>query len=288
MVGKSREYIIAKGKSSHADIIGLIDLQDELLIGQYDGTLQKFRFDGNGLKSIAHYGHSKGSNIHTMSGDKDLVATTTSHGLVSLFKVRSPWIRPDTFKVQDRAWSMLLSTRHGSLQPAIYLGMTGGIRIHQIRESGTDGKLERRLRGPEETVRSSAYDMTFPPTSSVHHPSMLLSSWFDSYLRIHDLRSPSQYPMIECFDPWQWADGSAIYSTTYLAENHIAGGGARHGTVSLFDIRMPKSGWSIFSPGGKGSPVYSLKGDGGRLWGVTEKRGFFRWFWISIRGDDIE
>lgn len=65
-----------------------------------------------------------------------------------------------------------------------------------------------------------------------------------------------------------------MYSSTFFGEYGIAGGGARHGTVCLFDIRYPKKGWSIFSPGGKGSPVYSLKGEGGKIWGVTEKRAF--------------
>lgn len=65
-----------------------------------------------------------------------------------------------------------------------------------------------------------------------------------------------------------------MYSTAFLGEYHIAGGGARHGTVSIFDTRYPKKGWSCFSPGGKGSPVYALEGEGGRIWGVTDKRAF--------------
>jgi hypothetical protein len=65
-----------------------------------------------------------------------------------------------------------------------------------------------------------------------------------------------------------------MYSATFFGEYGIAGGRARHGTVCLFDIRYPKKGWSVFSPGGKGSPVYSVKGEGGRIWGVTEKRAF--------------
>jgi len=81
-----------------------------------------------------------------------------------------------------------------------------------------------------------------------------------------------------------------MYSCAFLAEYHVAGGGARHGTVALFDIRsikkkntnqnqnqnqnQNKDGWSCFSPEGRGSPVYKLVGEGGRLWGVTEKRAF--------------
>jgi len=65
-----------------------------------------------------------------------------------------------------------------------------------------------------------------------------------------------------------------MYSSAFVGETFIAGGGARHGTVAFFDIRNNKRGWSCFSPGGKGSPVYALRGEGGRVWGVTERRAF--------------
>jgi hypothetical protein len=275
-VGRGVEYMIAKkGSTSGADIIGAIEIgHDELAIAQYDGTLQRLKLRAGGIQSMAHYAHPRGSNLHTLAAGEEgeVLMTTTASGLVSVFKTKSPWVPPDTFE-KDRAWSSMIRTRHPHLPPSIFLGMTGGIAMHQIRPTGPDSKQFRALTGPD-NVRSSPYDMTFPSSPSVHHPSLLLSSWFDSYLRLHDLRTPDPSPVTEFFDPWQWADGSAVYSTAYLGENHVAGGGARHGTVCLFDIRQSKRGWSVFSPGGKGSPVYALKGDGGRLWGVTERRAF--------------
>jgi len=67
-----------------------------------------------------------------------------------------------------------------------------------------------------------------------------------------------------------------MYSCCFTGEYHIVGGGARHGLLGIWDTRFPKTGngWSLFTPGGKGSPVYKLQGEGGRIWGVTEKRGF--------------
>ena len=275
-VGRGVEYMIAKkGSTSGADIIQTLEVgNEELAVAQYDGTLQRINIQSGVIKSLAHYPHPKGSNLHTLASgdDGEVLMTTTSSGLVSVFKTRSPWIPPHTFE-KERAWSSMVRTRHAHLAPALYLGITGGIAIHSLRPSGPDPKQNRMLTGPD-NLRSSPYDMTFPACPSVHHPSLLLSSWFDSYLRLHDLRTPNSSPVTEFYDPWQWADGSAMYSTTYLGENHIAGGGARHGAVCLFDIRQPKRGWSVFSPGGKGSPVYALKGEGGRLWGVTEKRAF--------------
>lgn len=270
--------IARKDRGSETDIIGAMELPgDELAVAQYDGTLQRFTLGSNGsLRSTAHYIHPKGSNLHTLAvgTDGEVMTTITSSGLVSTFKTKSPWISPDTFEIKDRAWSSMTVTRHPHLAPAIYIGINGGISVHPLRPSGPDATRSLFLTGPDLPSRSSPYGMAFPPQPSAHHPSLLLSSWFDCYIRLHDLRTKSASPVTEFFDPWQWADGSAVYSTTFLAENHIAGGGARHGSVCLFDVRQPKSGWSIFSPGGKGSPVYALKGEGGRLWGVTEKRAF--------------
>ena len=278
---RAREYHIAKrGTGSEADIVGVVDLgKDEFGVAQFDGVLQRFRLHDGHFSSTAHYTHPKGSNIHTLSSSSspgDLMMTTTSAGLVSLFQTKSPWTPPQTFSLHDsaRAWSSLVISNHPYLPPSLFCGVTGDISIHSITPSGPEPKPFQRLLGPDLPARSSPYDMCFAPSSSAHHPSLLLSSWYDSHVRLHDLRTSSPTPIIEFFDPWQWADGSAVYSTTFLAENHIAGGGARHGTVSLFDIRSPKRGWSVFSPNGKDSPVYALQGEGGRLWGVTERRAF--------------
>ena len=276
-IGRGIEHMITKrADSSRADVIGVAELgNNELAVAQYDGTLQRFKVDRGALRSTAHYHHPRNSYVQTLAvGDEgEVMATTTNSGLISVFKTRSPWIPAETFE-RDKAWSSMIRTRHPHLAPALYLGISGGINIHPLLPTGPEAEPLRTLRGPDLPLSSAAYGMTFPPATSAHHPSLLLSSWFDSEYRMHDLRTASERPVASFHDVFQWADGSAAYCTTFLAEHHIAGGGARHGTVSLFDIRQPKAGWSVFSPGGKGSPVYALKGEGGRLWGVTEKRAF--------------
>ena len=275
--------IARKGAASEADVVGTVSLGDnELGVAQYNGTLQRFKLYDNGkLTSTAHYPHPRGENIYTISASEDgsKMMTTTSGGVVYLFSTRSPWIEPETIhlpaeKGQQRAWSSLVSTSLSS--PSFFLGLYGGIHVHNLNPSATPSSTPTRiLQGPEApSSKSSAYDIHLPSPSSAHNPNLLLSAWYDSEIRLHDLRSPSSYPVMSFFDPYQWADGSAIYSAAYIAENGIAGGGARHGSVSLFDIRQPKTGWSISTPGGKGSPVYALQGDGGRLWGVTQRRAF--------------
>lgn len=276
-VGRFQEYPVAnRYAGSKADIVGIHALSDgQLAIAQYDGTLQRVSIPDlinrqQGIRSTAHFVHPKGTNIHSLSGWNDTLLTTSTQGLVSLWNARSPWQPPSAFTLPSstRAWSSLLTPS------SAYLGLSDRIAVHAATSSSFSSTPIRSLTGPDLPSTSSAYAIRQPPPTSIHNPSILLSAWYDSHLRIHDLRSPSAFPVQIFFDPWTWADGSAMYSCAFLAEYHLAGGGARHGTVSLFDTRYPKAGWSCFSPGGKGSPVYALEGDGGRLWGVTDKRAF--------------
>jgi hypothetical protein len=307
VAGPAREYAVAKkDQGSGADIVGLVTLSGgQVGVGQYDGILQRVELPSahpadelpsasagskGSIRSTAHYPHPTGSNIHTLTGTDDLIMSTTSAGLVSIYTTRSPWLSPATFELPPsvRTWSSLLTSPSSTLGFSAMVGTGQGISLYPLHPSGPSsvaGKLDtdsavRHLCGPDAPAVSSAYSLTLPihPSktagSITHHPSTLLSSWYDSHLRLHDLRSPSSSPIATFSDPYAWADGSAMYSATFLGENWIAGGGARHGTVCLFDVRWPTKGWSAFSPGGKGSPVYALQGDGGRLWGVSEKRAF--------------
>jgi hypothetical protein len=178
---------------------------------------------------------------------------------------------------ETRAWSSLISINSKSVTPKIMLGLSNLISIHQLDPSSSkltyDRSLASKVSG-DQGKSSASYDMHLPPHDSGHHPTTLLSAWYDSHLSLHDLRSPSASPYTKFKDPLLWAEGSGFHSATWFGEYGIAGGGARHGTVCLFDVRYAKKGWSVYSPGGKGSPVYSLQGEGGRIWGVTEKRAF--------------
>jgi hypothetical protein len=287
-VERERIWNVSKrSDGSRGDIVGLAPLSDgQVIVAQYDGTIQRLdpRYPGQGgmLKSTAHYssGPSKGKKdaLHTLAHEGDMFMTTTSsqNPTAHIYSARSPWVSPSSMSLplgESRAWASLVSTTSKYLPPTVMLGLSSSISIYDLPLSSQSGP-SRRLTGPDLPARSSAYDIHLPPPSSIHHPSTLLSAWYDSHLRLHDLRSPSPSPVTEFSDPWIWADGSAMYSSTFFGEYGIAGGGARHGTVCLFDIRYPKKGWSVFSPGGKGSPVYSLKGEGGKIWGVTEKRAF--------------
>lgn len=289
LVERERIWNVSKrSDGSRGDIVGLAPLGDgQVIVAQFDGTIQRLDLNrpgpGGMLKSTAHYspGHYQGKKdaLHTLAYDADTFMTTTSSQspMAHIYSARSPWTPPTSLSLptgEPRAWASLVSTTSKYLTPTVMLGLSSSIRLFDLPLSSSSVGASRRLTGPDLPARSSAYDIHLPPPHSVHHPSTVLSAWYDSHLRLHDLRSPSSSPVTEFSDPWIWADGSAMYSSTWFGEYGIAGGGARHGTVCLFDIRYPKKGWSVFSPGGKGSPVYSLRGEGGKIWGVTEKRAF--------------
>ncbi|RXK39939.1 hypothetical protein M231_02734 [Tremella mesenterica] len=330
------------------------------------------------------------NGLHTLSHTKSLFLTTTSTS-AHLYHLNSPNLPPTTYtlpsssssssssstlsstmedsnngKGEIRIWSSLLSSYHQSL----FLGLSTSISIHPFSSSLKISSSSRILYGPEEPLKSSAYSIRLPPDNT-HDPNLLLSSWYDSCLRIHDLREKSSGNVMEMNDPYSWADGSAMYSCCWIGSFHVAGGGSRHGTVALFDLRFSKkplsivspttsnmnqdgigdysnihgnlnsqshftstpgnsstspsssnlrtitsisnsksssnlhnksksaeynenqygwklkpniqgsfpkqqqnSDWSLFSPGGRGSPVYSMISSSGRIYGVTEKRSF--------------
>jgi hypothetical protein len=86
-------------------------------------------------------------------------------------------------------------------------------------------------------------------------------------------------------DPWSDA---ALFSAAFVGPHGVVAGGAEHGVVHVWDVRFAgrtlaspadeldadAAGWSVFSPHGRGSPVYALAGDGARVWGATERRAF--------------
>ncbi|WVR04993.1 hypothetical protein IAU60_002005 [Kwoniella sp. DSM 27419] len=298
---RAREYPLAKRSSGgRADVVGIVPLPPDVsgsgsgvsdlsaVVAQFDGTISRQTFPSIGpsqpritakyplpLARAAQQGPAE--SIHTLvsSRSADRFMTTSVSGLVSVYATRSPWAEPTSIQLgSPRAWSTQLVTAHPTLPPTAFLGVSGGIDLHSLSPTGLSPKPSRRLLGPDQPLLSSPYDIQLPPESSSHHPSLVLSAWYDSHIRLHDLRSPSSNPVSTHMDPYTWADGSAFYSTAFVGQHHVAGGGARHGTVAIFDSRFAKRGWSCFSPGGKGSPVYKLQGDGGRLWGVTEKRAF--------------
>ncbi|BEJ16258.1 hypothetical protein CspHIS471_0508630 [Cutaneotrichosporon sp. HIS471] len=244
---------------SAADIVGIhaLPTPNSYIVAHFDGTIQRVEL-GYGAQSTAHYMHPKGgtsspANIRALAGCGDSFLAA-SEGCARLFKARAPWISPSEINLGTgvRAWSAAMT------ESTAYVGVGGGIGTYALSSSGPTKIGE--LRGPK---RGSAAYAVVPGHQ-------VLSAWYDGAARLHDPRAGA-VPVLELSDPWS---DVALYSAAFVGEYGVAGGGAQHGTVSVWDVRNPGGGWSVFSPAGRGSPVYALAGDGGRVWGVTERRAF--------------
>ncbi|GMK55459.1 hypothetical protein CspeluHIS016_0205150 [Cutaneotrichosporon spelunceum] len=244
---------------SAADIVGIHALPspNTYIVAHFDGTLQRLEL-GQAARSTAHYMHPKGgtsspANIRALAGCGGSFLAA-SEGRARLYKARAPWIPPAEidFGAGVRPWSAALT------ESTAYVGVAEGIEKYSLSASGPIRISE--LRGGE---RGSAAYAVVPGHQ-------VLSAWYDGTARLHDPRAGAD-PVLELADPWS---DVAFYSAAFVGEYGVAAGGAQHGTVSVWDVRNPDGGWSVFSPAGRGSPVYALAGDGGRVWGVTERRAF--------------
>ncbi|WOO81489.1 uncharacterized protein LOC62_03G005011 [Vanrija pseudolonga] len=257
VVGPPKEIpFVSKYAGSKADIVGLHQLPGgSVAVAQFDGTLQRVQL-GAGLKSTAHYAVPKAANIHVLAG-KEYTLLAGFGDEARLYAANSPWVPPATLALGRgvRPWSALVTDEHA------LVGVSGAIRV-------CDRNLQpiRELHGAK-VGHSAPYGLVADPRK----PSLLLAAWHDGAARMYDLRAPSASAVLELRDPWSDA---ALYSAAFVGESSVAAGSAQHGQVSVWDVRRPDDGWSLFSPGGRGSPVYELHGEGGRLWGVTERRAF--------------
>jgi hypothetical protein len=95
---------------------------------------------------------------------------------------------------------------------------------------------------------------------------MLLSGWYHGPANLHDLRSSSEYPALQMDDP---LDDGAAYSLATDGCHRILVGGANHGLIKIFDVRMPREGWSIYL-GRERCPIYDLKAEHSRIFAATE------------------
>lgn len=273
-------HVYPLSNRSDSDIVGLHPLPSgEVIAAQFDGTLQRFNLSGQ-LRSTAHYQHPK-EHIYALSGYDDHFLAL-SYGIGSLYSARSPWLPPIEFEFEERPWSGLLTSDRA------FIGIRGEVAIFNLRPDGVEYAQSLRADGSSTPGTESddgvividsldALDSALGRTArrstpySIalgNDPYTVLSAWHDGFARLHDLRTGSCE--MELSDPWQDAP---LYCASFLGENSVATGGSQHGIVSVFDIRTAK-GYSVFTPEGKGSPVYGMVAEGGRVWGVSERRAF--------------
>ncbi|KAH8104712.1 hypothetical protein BXZ70DRAFT_1048542 [Cristinia sonorae] len=304
------EAIYSTSDTTHpkSDITSLTCLPDgvndgQVFVGYANGTVEKISLPSmKGNKGTPYvlpldrevYDSHGGDNIvESLSVTSTHMLSFSTSGAASLhsFASSSP---VEKINVNARGWSSLLSTRSSHRFAAF--GTSSALNpllTYDILPTGISPVPSYLL--PTELTHSSAvYDITSAPMSSPWGASdqILISGWYDGYVRVHDLRASNTArtitrtnedtssstsisafePTLSFSDPWSF---EPIYSVSSGGGSgaHIAAGSARHSVIAFWDVRYSK-GWSVHAPGNDPSPVYSVVLDGARVFGANQSRGF--------------
>lgn len=302
-------YQCADGQVVSGNVGGVVQRQRFSLDGYTKGSSQFAQstaiYQSPAMQQIVEVSGSPSAN-------STLILSATKDGHASLFRAEAPWLPPSTINIQTRLWTAHLSM--SSSQPYAAFGGSGGpsqaLRIYPIAPTGilTPVKTHPAFLGTNHK-RSAVYGLASPqPDMSMAYTnnpsSMLLSAWYDSVARLYDLRTSDalgRRPVVEMQDPWSH---EALYCCDFVGNGQVVAGAARHGMLHIWDPRMVRSsekgrsssadtsgvivadsqesavfsqhrgGWTVYTPGQPDSPVYDIKAEGGRIWGVTNKRTF--------------
>jgi hypothetical protein len=262
-----------------------------MLLGLYTGEFECFSLasrdkqqdlkllDTNDIPTKLGQIHGQGGAIESIVAESNLVLALSADGTVTLARIgdNSP---PSTLSLAKKSWSSYLNLTGSSPYAAIGTSSSTPLTIYSIREAGlspdptailTPRTTDTSTAGSNQAVYAFSHGpLCFPWGAS---PEILVSGWYDGYVRVHDIRS-SKTPVLQMADPWRY---DSIYSVSCGggSSSHVAAGCAQHSLVSFWDVRAPKTkGWSVHAPGNDRSPVYNVILESSRLFGVTQSRPF--------------
>lgn len=277
------------GRHPH-DIITALACEEgtgDIVVGHVSGLLQKCRITAQRgrrpeILSTSRYSHSRCAVQALDTTKSGLLACVSSQkgGAVSLYKLASPWQEPNTWNLLNKPWSLKLEP--SSKTPHwLAVGQSGPspLLVYALGEDGSPSDKDDPIRLLGNEWSTAVYGFASPPsTSNIGHASqVLVSAWYDGYVRVHDLRRPSRQAVLSLEDPY--AD-VPLYSVACGggAGCTIVAGTARHGLVRVWDLRAARSdktsGSSLFGPGKDSSPVYGLYMEHDRLFAVTDRRAW--------------
>ncbi|KAF8575638.1 hypothetical protein K439DRAFT_1419601 [Ramaria rubella] len=241
------------------------------------------------------YIQQRGQPIRAMSvGTKGNILTIDNTGVATLQLLSNNFpSAPSTVEIGHstpvKGWSAYLSLRSSSGHAVLGTSSRTPLVVHNITESGLNPfprvilspSSRSALPGPGAVYSISGATQTFPSASPLTSDQILVSGWYHGIISIHDLRcathsapeGPTLHPVMVMRDPLTL---SPIYSLSSVG-SHIAAGSAHHSLLHLYDVRSPKTGWSIYLPQtqtSQSSPVYSCILESTRLWAATESRAF--------------
>ncbi|KAL0580665.1 hypothetical protein V5O48_001395 [Marasmius crinis-equi] len=276
-----------------------------LICGFHDGTIAKIVLAADpatrSLTPKVHPLSREGDLIESVSSEKSFLVSVSAIGRVKLADLSLSNPSSSYVQLGKRSWTSHLCIE--SSTPFVALGASSRtpLTVYSILEGDLSPSPTAILGVKRNEPSSSAvYGISRAPLSSPWgaSPQIIASGWFDGVARIYDLRSRSRestgssslgvpsplLPVMTLSDPWCY---DPIYSISCGggASSHIAAGSARHSVVSFWDIRSPRSGWSVYAPGNDRSPVYSAILESSRLFGVTERRPFVYDFGPGVTAD---
>ncbi|KAL0069853.1 hypothetical protein AAF712_003123 [Marasmius tenuissimus] len=262
-----------------------------LICGFHDGTIAKVVLTSDPatrrLTPKVTDLSQEGDLIESVSSDSSHLVSLSASGQAKLTDLSLSHPVSSCVHLGKRSWTSHLSMKSSS--PFVALGASSStpLTVYSVLQ-GDLSPVPAAILGVKrnEPSSSAVYGISRAPLSSPwgSSPQIVVSGWFDGLVRCYDLRSPlrepatseapaSLLPVMTLSDPWCY---DPIYSISCGggASSHIAAGSARHSVVSFWDIRSPRSGWSVYAPGNDRSPVYSVVLESSRMFGVTERRPF--------------
>lgn len=340
-------YSTSSSRNPQSDITGLACVDDDgldrtIFLGYDNGIIERvvlppFRDDSressretpisidDGYRSILHF-HGE-DIIESLSTTSSHLLSLSSNGTAGLTPLTSAHTSPQTIELDSRSWSSYLSNRSSTPYAAFGTSDINPLTIHHIQPSHISSHPSILL-SPSlnpESRPSAVYAIDVAPSFSPWGASdqIIISGWYDGFVRVHDLRSSSRLnpahamtspdrpsaisliPTLTFADPWSF---EPIYSLSSGGGSgaYIAAGSARHSVVSFFDVRKSSTpttildatsptspttldsphrggGWSVHAPGNDSSPVYSLIVDGPRVYGANQSRGFVFDFGLGVQ-----
>lgn len=195
---------------------------------------------------------------------------------ISLQSIASPWLDPSsTFTLPTKPCSLLLPPSSPTWFAVGHSGETP-LSIYTLTPSGPLA-TPQHLTG--NTGKTSVYSLTSPHPLSAHFRSdtTVMAAFYDSSVRIYDLRSSSPAPVMECTDPWSDDPAYSIASGGPTG-SYVVSGTARNGALRIWDVRStatPMRGVTMFAPPGRArTPVYCVQVETSRIWGAMEQSAF--------------
>lgn len=258
--------------------------QNGLLVSSLDSTF-------TGLSQLRG-----GDFIESLSSEKNVLLSLSSDGFAMLTDLHASSHSPasEYVALNTRSWTSFLCLHSSSPYTAFGTSSLNPLTIHSITSDrlslSPSAILSNKSFGlGDRRSQSAVYGISRAPLASPlgSSPQILLSGWYDGQVRCYDLRSSSRVsavtdssqnpapllPVLSLFDP---LSVEPIYSVSSGggSSSHVAAGSARHGVISFWDLRSPRTGWSVYAPGNDPSPVYSVILESSRAYGATQSRPF--------------